>query len=136
MQCILNGSTTLPGRLRYRLDDGYRKKYTEMWPLRANLCVHVKPAPQAVEQLQKKHRVLAPLGLVNPHQRCGYSDSPFASIYFAILQGPETDLREWKRCVDSQKNRKPYQKDTFFLWKNVLRTSDRMKNTCRICWKR
>ena len=34
---------------------------------------------------------------------------------FSILQGPETDLREWKRCVDTQKNRKPYQKDTFFL---------------------
>ena len=30
-----------------------------------------------------------------------------------MLQGPETDLREWKRCVDTQKNRKTYQKDIF-----------------------
>ena len=27
------------------------------------------------------------------------------------------DFREWKRCVDTQKSRKPYQKDTFFLEK-------------------
>ena len=25
------------------------------------------------------------------------------------------DLREWKRCVDTQKSIKPYQKDTFVL---------------------
>ena len=31
----------------------------------------------------------------------------------SIRQGPETDLREWKRCVDTQKNRKTYQKDIF-----------------------
>ena len=39
---------------------------------------------------------------------------------FSILQGPETDLREWNRCVHAQKNRKPYQKDTFFLWKKYF----------------
>ena len=27
------------------------------------------------------------------------------------------ELREWKRCVDTRKNRKPYQKDTFFYGK-------------------
>ena len=54
---------------------------------------------------------------INPHQRCGYSDSPFARIYFSILQVPETDLREWIRCVHTQKNRKPYQKDTFLMEK-------------------
>ena len=54
--------------------------------------------------------------MLNPHQRCGYSDSPFSRGHtFSILQGPETDLREWDRCVHTQKNRKPYQKDTFFL---------------------
>ena len=64
--------------------------------------------------------------LIHLHQRCGYSDSPFARIYFfytagsrkytfPILQDPETDFREWKRCVPTQKNIKPYQKDTFFL---------------------
>ena len=58
--------------------------------------------------------------LVNPHQRCGYSDSPFARIYFVILQGPETDLREWKWCVHTHKNIKPYQKDTCFLWKKCF----------------
>ena len=74
---------------------------------------------------------------IHPHQKCGYSDLPFSRGYtFSILQGPETDLREWKRCVDSHKNRKPSQKDTFFLWKNVLRAPDKMKNTCRICWNR
>ena len=34
----------------------------------------------------------------------------------SILQGPDTDLREWSRCVDTEKNRKPYQKGTFSLW--------------------
>ena len=52
---------------------------------------------------------------IHPHQRCGYSDSPFARIYFSILQGPETDLREWNQCVHTQKNIKPYQKKHFFL---------------------
>ena len=55
--------------------------------------------------------------VVHPHQRCGYSDSPFSRGYtFSILQGPETDLREWKRCVDTPQNIKPYQKDTCFLY--------------------
>ena len=37
------------------------------------------------EVLNIPHRATA----VHPHQRCGYSDSPFARIYFSILQGPE-----------------------------------------------
>ena len=31
----------------------------------------------------------------------------------SIPQGPETDFREWTRCVDTQKNRKPYKKTRF-----------------------
>ena len=36
---------------------------------------------------------------------------------FSILQGPDTDLREWNWWVHTQKNRKPYKKDTFFIEK-------------------
>ena len=54
---------------------------------------------------------------------------------FSILQGPETDLREWNRWIRKHKNKKP-NKDRCFLCKNMLRTSNRMKNTSRICWNR
>ena len=32
---------------------------------------------------------------VNPHQRCEYTDSPFARIHDCILQGPEMSWRVW-----------------------------------------
>ena len=35
----------------------------------------------------------------------------------SILQGPETDLREWNRCVHTQKNIKPYKKYFFLIEK-------------------
>ena len=75
------------------------------------------------------------LGLRQHIEDAGIAIRHSRGYTFSILQGPETDLREWMRCVHSHKNRKPYQ-NIFFLWKNVLRTSDRMKNTCRICWNR
>ena len=36
---------------------------------------------------------------------------------FSILQGPETDLREWNGCVHTQKNRKPYKRHFFLIEK-------------------
>ena len=32
--------------------------------------------------------------LIHPHQRCGYSDSPFARIYFFYTAGPRNELEE------------------------------------------
>ena len=34
---------------------------------------------------------------------------------FSIPQGPETDFREWKRCVDTQKKQKTISNGHFFL---------------------
>ena len=36
----------------------------------------------------------------------------------------------------TQKGSCTQEKDTFLLWKNILRTPDRRKKTSRICWKR
>ena len=55
---------------------------------------------------------------IHPHQRCGYSDSPFSRGYtFSILQGPETDFREWKRCVDTQKTENHIKRTLFLIEK-------------------
>ena len=50
--------------------------------------------------------MLADAGIEIRHSR-GYT--------FSILQGPETDLREWIRCVRSQKKQKTISKRYFFL---------------------
>ena len=38
---------------------------------------------------------------------------------FSILQGPETDLREWTRCVDTQKTENPIKK-TLFSYRKII----------------
>ena len=51
----------------------------------------------------------------HPHQRCGYSDSPFARIYFFYTAGSRNRFEGMERCADTRKNRKPYTKHIFLI---------------------
>ena len=83
-------------------------------------------APISYTLLQKKI-------IIHPHQRCGYSDSPFARIYFFHAAGSGNELEGLTTGARTSCTQEKY---TFLLWKNMLRTSDRIKKTSWICWKR
>ena len=71
--------------------------------------------------------------IIHPHQRCGYSDLPFAKKHTFLY----CRVQKWVGGVDNRGTNKLYlRKDTFLLQKNMVRTSDRRKKTSRICWKR
>ena len=40
--------------------------------------------------------------LINPHQRCGYSDSPFARIHYFYTAGSRKGVGDWRRQTGSK----------------------------------
>ena len=55
--------------------------------------------------------------MINPHQRCGYSDSPFARIYFFYTAGSGNGLEEVDMvCPGKLTPRKGY----FFVIENYI----------------
>ena len=50
---------------------------------------------------QSKHSIWH---IVNPHQRCGYSDSPFARIHYFYTAGSRNGLEGWTAGVQIDKN--------------------------------
>ena len=74
--------------------------------------------------------------LFHPHQRCVYSDSLFARIYFFYTAGSRNRFEGMEPVATHTKTQKTKSKRHIFLIENCLRTPDSMKNTCRICRNR
>ena len=53
--------------------------------------------------------------LVNPHQRCGYSDSPFARIYFFYTAGFRNRFEGMESVCTRTQKQKTISKRHFFL---------------------
>ena len=65
----------------------------------------IKSAASAASPTTKIHRKYRESDIVsvfNPHQRCGYSDSPFARIHYFYIAGSRNGLEGWNCCVHSQ----------------------------------
>ena len=67
-------------------------------------------------------------GVVHPHQRCRYSDSPFARkdtfpycrVYFSILQGLEMSWRGWTTQAADTKRKLYPRKNNFFVMEKYV----------------
>ena len=55
------------------------------------------------------------LGVVNPHQRCGYSDSPFARIHYFYTAGSRNGFEGMEPVCRRTKNRLTLSKIYFFV---------------------
>ena len=53
--------------------------------------------------------------VINPHQRCGYSDSPFARIYFFYTAGSRNRFQGMEAVCTHTKKQKTISKRHFFL---------------------
>ena len=58
--------------------------------------------------------------LVNPHQRCGYSDSPFARIYFFHTAGSRNGFEGMEAVCRLMKKQKTISKRHFFLMEKYI----------------
>ena len=57
------------------------------------------------------------MSLINPHQRCGYSDSPFARIHYFYTAGSRN---EFVRCGHTHKRKLYLRKRHFFLTEKYI----------------
>ena len=89
-------------------------------------CVKIAPMPLKTTSQTPDSAKVANMGLAGDCSACcphlafsiGVEDAGIAICHsqgyiISILQGPEMELREWTRCVDTQKNIKSYQKNSF-----------------------
>ena len=82
--------------------------------------------PENVKKLRKNvvWSALGAITLVNPHQRCGYSDSPFARIYFFYTAGSRNRFEGMEPVCTHTKKQKTISKGYLFLMekykKNML----------------
>ena len=58
--------------------------------------------------------------MFNPHQRCGYSDSPFARIYFFYTAGSRNRFEGMEPVATHTKKEKTVSKRHFFLMKKYF----------------
>ena len=65
-------------------------------------------------------RNAAIVGLINPHQRCGYSDSPFARIYFFYTAGSRNRFEGMEAVCRHTKKQKTISKRHVFLIENYF----------------
>ena len=74
--------------------------------------------------------------LIHSHQRCGYSDSPFARIHYFYTAGFRNGFQGMEAVCRHTKKKKTISKGHFFLMGKYFEDVRQDENTSRICWKR
>ena len=74
--------------------------------------------------------------IINPHQRCRGSDSPFARIYCFCTAGSRNGLEGLAAMGTRTQKEVDPKKNILLLQKHLLRTSNRIRKRSWISWNR